>query len=45
MKEDGTLDEEVTKKKMGNDLPADKIDEVMMKCKDMSKFPLNSFLF
>ncbi|XP_044594419.1 general odorant-binding protein 56d-like [Cotesia glomerata] len=35
MKEDGTLDEEITKKKMANDLPADKIDEVMMKCKDM----------
>ncbi|XP_008548248.1 general odorant-binding protein 56d [Microplitis demolitor] len=35
MNEDGTLNEEMTRKRMANDLPADKIDAVMMKCKDM----------
>ncbi|XP_034944489.1 general odorant-binding protein 56a-like [Chelonus insularis] len=32
---DGTLNEEKARKRMLNDLPEDKIEGVMMKCKDM----------
>ncbi|XP_057340920.1 uncharacterized protein LOC130677993 [Microplitis mediator] len=35
MNEDGTLNEEIIRKRMANDVPADKIDAVIMKCKDL----------
>ncbi|XP_057336176.1 uncharacterized protein LOC130674778 [Microplitis mediator] len=35
MNEDGTLNEEITRQMLAKDFPEDKIDGVMMKCKDM----------
>nr|ANT46040.1 odorant-binding protein 11 [Microplitis mediator] len=35
MNEDGTLNEEMIRKKIGDEVPADKIDAVITKCKDL----------
>lgn len=37
MNEDGTFNEEKARKRIANDLPEDKIDAVITKCKDISK--------
>nr|ANT46045.1 odorant-binding protein 16 [Microplitis mediator] len=36
LNEDGTFNEEKARKRIANDLPADKIDSVITKCKDLS---------